>query len=88
MPRGGFALERTYTLPPVNFTARVPALLAAGLPPVSANVSNTVGLVPGSVSGDLIKIFYTSKVTGSKTKSRGSAGSSSRSPERRWHGIW
>ena len=28
-----------------------PTLLAVGLPPVVANVSNTVGLVPGSVSG-------------------------------------
>lgn len=28
-----------------------PALLATGLPPVLANVSNTVGLVPGSLSG-------------------------------------
>jgi uncharacterized membrane protein YfcA len=28
-----------------------PALLAAGLPPVTANVSNTVGLVPGTLSG-------------------------------------
>ena len=28
-----------------------PALLAFGVPPVTANVSNTVGLVPGSVSG-------------------------------------
>ena len=28
-----------------------PILLAVGLPPVTANVSNTVGLVPGSVTG-------------------------------------
>ena len=28
-----------------------PVLLAVGLPPVTANVSNTLGLVPGSVSG-------------------------------------
>ncbi|MET9697983.1 sulfite exporter TauE/SafE family protein [Streptomyces sp. NPDC006529] len=28
-----------------------PVLLATGLPPVTANVSNTLGLVPGSVSG-------------------------------------
>ncbi len=28
-----------------------PVLLALGLPPVTANVSNTLGLVPGSVSG-------------------------------------
>ena len=28
-----------------------PTLLAFGVPPVTANVSNTVGLVPGSLSG-------------------------------------
>jgi hypothetical protein len=28
-----------------------PVLLAVGFPPVTANVSNTIGLVPGSVSG-------------------------------------
>jgi uncharacterized membrane protein YfcA len=28
-----------------------PILLAAGLPPVTANVSNSIGLVPGSVTG-------------------------------------
>jgi uncharacterized membrane protein YfcA len=28
-----------------------PTLLAVGLPPVTANVSNTIGLVPGGVSG-------------------------------------
>ncbi len=28
-----------------------PTLLAFGVPPVTANVSNTLGLVPGSVSG-------------------------------------
>ena len=28
-----------------------PTLLAVGVPPVTANISNTVGLVPGSVSG-------------------------------------
>ncbi len=28
-----------------------PTLLAMGVPPVTANVSNTVGLVPGSISG-------------------------------------
>ncbi|GAA2921591.1 sulfite exporter TauE/SafE family protein [Streptomyces thioluteus] len=28
-----------------------PVLLATGLPPVTANVSNTLGLIPGSISG-------------------------------------
>ncbi len=30
-----------------------PTLLALGVPPVTANVSNTIGLVPGSVSGSI-----------------------------------
>jgi uncharacterized membrane protein YfcA len=30
-----------------------PVLLAVGLPPITANVSNTLGLVPGSLSGAL-----------------------------------
>ena len=30
-----------------------PTLLAFGVPPVTANVSNTIGLVPGSVSGSV-----------------------------------
>src|SRR3954452_21943294 len=30
-----------------------PTLLALGVPPVTANVSNTIGLAPGSVSGAL-----------------------------------
>ena len=30
-----------------------PTLLAFGVPPVTANVSNTIGLVPGSVAGAL-----------------------------------
>jgi uncharacterized protein len=38
-----------------------PVLLAVGYPPVLANVSNTVGLVPGSVSG---AIGYRAELTG------------------------
>ena len=30
-----------------------PTLLAFGYPPVIANVSNTIGLVPGSISGTI-----------------------------------
>src|SRR6476620_7974452 len=30
-----------------------PTLVALGYPPVTANVSNTVGLVPGSISGSI-----------------------------------
>jgi uncharacterized protein len=38
-----------------------PALLALGYPPVVANVSNTIGLVPGSISG---AIGYRDKLAG------------------------
>ncbi|MEV4612162.1 sulfite exporter TauE/SafE family protein [Kitasatospora sp. NPDC049258] len=38
-----------------------PVLLAVGLPPVTANVSNTLGLVPGSLSG---AIGYRRELTG------------------------
>ena len=38
-----------------------PVLLAFGYPPVTANVSNTIGLVPGSVSG---AIGYRRELTG------------------------
>jgi uncharacterized membrane protein YfcA len=40
-----------------------PTLLAFGVPPVTANVSNNVGLVPGSVSG---AIGYRSELTGQR----------------------
>ena len=42
-----------------------PTLLAVGFPPVSANVSNTVGLVPGSVSGAL---GYRRELTGQRSQ--------------------
>src|ERR1700686_4111313 len=40
-----------------------PTLLALGYPPVPANVSNTVGLVPGSVSG---VVAYRRELTGQR----------------------
>jgi uncharacterized membrane protein YfcA len=40
-----------------------PMLLAVGLPPVTANVSNTLGLVPGAVSG---AIGYRKEVQGQR----------------------
>ena len=46
-----------------------PVLLAVGYPPVVANVSNTIGLVPGSVSG---AIGYRDELAGSATGSSGS----------------
>jgi len=42
-----------------------PTLLALGYPPVLANVSNTVGLVPGSVSG---AIGYRRELTGQRER--------------------
>lgn len=42
-----------------------PTLLAFGVPPVSANVSNTLGLVPGSVSG---AIGYRAHLAGQRNR--------------------
>ena len=42
-----------------------PTLLAFGVPPVTANVSNTVGLVPGSLSG---AIGYRAELTGQRPR--------------------
>ena len=42
-----------------------PVLLAVGLPPVTANVSNTLGLAPGSVSG---AIGYRAELTGQRSR--------------------
>ncbi|MEW2520727.1 sulfite exporter TauE/SafE family protein [Actinacidiphila alni] len=42
-----------------------PVLLAAGLPPVTANVSNSLGLVPGSVTG---AIGYRGELTGQRPR--------------------
>ncbi|GAA2631225.1 sulfite exporter TauE/SafE family protein [Streptomyces axinellae] len=42
-----------------------PVLLAVGLPPVTANVSNSLGIVPGSVSG---AIGYRRELRGQRTR--------------------
>ncbi len=42
-----------------------PTLLALGVPPVTANVSNTVGLVPGSLSG---AIGYRRELAGQRSR--------------------
>jgi uncharacterized membrane protein YfcA len=42
-----------------------PTLLAFGVPPVTANVSNTIGLVPGSISG---AIGYRRELAGQKAR--------------------
>jgi uncharacterized protein len=44
-----------------------PTLLAFGYPPVTANVSNTIGLVPGSVSG---AVGYRRELTGQRDRVR------------------
>ena len=43
-----------------------PTLLAFGVPPVTANVSNTIGLVPGSVSG---VVGYRRELAGQRARS-------------------
>ena len=42
-----------------------PTLLAFGIPPVTANVSNTIGLVPGSVSG---AVGYRRELAGQRSR--------------------
>ena len=42
-----------------------PTLLALGLPPVTANMSNTVGLFPGSISG---AIGYRAELVGQRPR--------------------
>lgn len=42
-----------------------PTLLAFGVPPVTANVSNTIGLVPGSVSG---AVGYREELAGQRSR--------------------
>jgi uncharacterized membrane protein YfcA len=42
-----------------------PTLLAFGVPPVTANVSNTIGLVPGSVSG---AVGYRKELSGQRER--------------------
>src|ERR1700676_4135252 len=47
----GFAAGAINTLVGSGTLITFPVLLALGYSPVTANVSNTVGLVPGSISG-------------------------------------
>src|SRR5437588_5722357 len=47
-----------------------PVLIAFGYPPVTANVSNTIGLVPGSVSG---AVGYRRELTGQRSRALGLA---------------
>jgi uncharacterized protein len=47
----GFAAGAINAVAGAGTLVTFPVLLAVGLPPVVANVSNTVGLVPGSIAG-------------------------------------
>ncbi len=47
----GFAAGTINTIVGSGSLVTFPTLLAVGLPPVTANVSNTIGLVPGVMSG-------------------------------------
>jgi uncharacterized protein len=49
----GLAAGTSNTIVGAGSLITFPTLLALGLPPVVANVTNTVGLVPGSISGAL-----------------------------------
>jgi uncharacterized membrane protein YfcA len=49
----GFAAGNINTIVGSGSLITFPVLLALGYPPIVANVSNTVGLVPGSVSGSI-----------------------------------
>ncbi len=48
---GGMAAGAINTIVGAGSLVTFPLLLAVGYPPVIANISNTVGLIPGSVSG-------------------------------------
>ena len=48
---GGMAAGAINTIVGAGSLITFPLLLAVGYPPVIANISNTVGLIPGSVSG-------------------------------------
>jgi uncharacterized membrane protein YfcA len=49
----GFAAGGINTIVGSGSLITFPTLLALGLPPVQANVTNTIGLVPGSISGTI-----------------------------------
>lgn len=60
---GGVAAGTINTVVGSGTLITFPTLLAFGVPPVTANVSNTLGLVPGSVSG---AIGYRQHLAGQK----------------------
>ena len=63
----GFAAGTINTVVGSGTLITFPTLLAFGVPPVSANVSNAIGLVPGSVSG---AIGYRRELAGQRERIR------------------
>lgn len=61
----GFAAGTINTVVGSGTLITFPTLLAFGVPPVTANVSNTVGLVPGSISG---AIGYRRELVGQRSR--------------------
>nr|WP_218855647.1 sulfite exporter TauE/SafE family protein [Nocardioides daedukensis] len=61
----GFAAGTINTVVGSGTLITFPTLLAFGVPPVTANVSNTIGLVPGSVSG---AIGYRRELAGQRAR--------------------
>jgi uncharacterized membrane protein YfcA len=61
----GFAAGTINTVVGSGTLITFPVLLAFGYPPVTANVSNNVGLVPGSVSG---AVGYRSELSGQRER--------------------
>jgi len=62
---GGVAAGTINTVVGSGTLITFPTLLAFGVPPVTANVSNTLGLVPGSVSG---AIGYRAHLAGQRAR--------------------
>jgi uncharacterized membrane protein YfcA len=62
---GGVAAGTINTVVGSGTLITFPTLLAFGVPPVTANVSNTLGLVPGSVSG---AIGYRAHLSGQRKR--------------------
>ncbi|MFC6344865.1 sulfite exporter TauE/SafE family protein [Nocardioides hankookensis] len=62
---GGIAAGTINTVVGSGTLITFPTLLAFGVPPVTANVSNTIGLVPGSVSG---AIGYRRELAGQRSR--------------------
>ncbi len=62
---GGMAAGAINAIVGAGSLITFPLLLAIGYPPVIANISNTVGLIPGSVSG---AFGYRRELEGQRTR--------------------